>query len=90
MAGILVAPITTVGPPMASGLVLKAFSVAVVAGLDSGFGAILVGMFLGGLENLTSFLVGSGWRETPGLALLILTLAVRPNGLFGRAAIRKV
>ena len=90
LAGILVAPITTVGPPMASGLVLKAFSVAVVAGLDSGFGAILVGMFLGGLENLTSFLVGSGWRETPGLALLILTLAVRPNGLFGRAAIRKV
>ena len=32
LAGILVSPITTVGPTMASALVLKAFSVAVVAG----------------------------------------------------------
>ncbi|MDA8129405.1 MAG: branched-chain amino acid ABC transporter permease [Betaproteobacteria bacterium] len=90
MAGILVAPITTVGPTMASVLVLKAFSVAVVAGLDSGFGVVLVGLFLGALESLTSFYLGSGWREAPGLVLLILALAVRPNGVFGKATIRKV
>src|ERR1700687_3723426 len=74
-AGILVSPITTVGPTMASALVLKAFSVAVVAGLDSGFGVVLVGMFLGALESITSFYIGSGWREVPGLILLILALA---------------
>ena len=90
LAGILVAPITTVGPTMASALILKAFSVAVVAGLDSGFGVVLIGLFLGALESLTSFYVGSGWREAPGLALLILALAVRPNGVFGKASIRKV
>ncbi|WP_242355701.1 MULTISPECIES: branched-chain amino acid ABC transporter permease [Anaeromyxobacter] len=90
LAGILVSPITTVGPTMASALVLKAFSVAVVAGLDSGFGVVLVGMFLGALETLASFYVGSGWREAPGLVLLILALAVRPTGVFGKAAIRKV
>ncbi len=90
LAGILVSPITTVGPTMASALVLKAFSVAVVAGLDSGFGVVLVGMFLGALESLASYYVGSGWREAPGLVLLILALAVRPNGVFGKAAIRKV
>ncbi|MHB1074717.1 branched-chain amino acid ABC transporter permease [Thiobacillus sp.] len=90
LAGILVAPITTVGPTMASVLILKAFSVAVVAGLDSGFGIVLVGLFLGALESLTSFYLGSGWREAPGLALLILALAVRPNGVFGKASIRKV
>ncbi|MFL5299037.1 MAG: branched-chain amino acid ABC transporter permease [Anaeromyxobacteraceae bacterium] len=90
LAGILVSPITTVGPTMASALVLKAFSVAVVAGLDSGFGVVLVGMFLGALESLASFTVGSGWREAPGLVLLILALAVRPTGVFGKAAIRKV
>ena len=89
-AGILVAPITTVGPTMASALVLKAFSVAVVAGLDSGFGVVLVGLFLGALESLTSYYVGSGWREAPGLILLILALAVRPTGVFGKAVIRKV
>jgi len=90
LAGILVAPITTVGPTMASVLVLKAFSVAVVAGLDSGFGVVLIGLFLGALESLTSFYLGSGWREAPGLVLLILALAVRPNGVFGKATIRKV
>lgn len=90
VAGILVSPITTVGPTMASALVLKAFSVAVVAGLDSGFGMVVVGVFLGSLESLTSFSIGSGWREAPGLVLLILALAVRPSGVFGRAVMRKV
>ncbi|HUJ19728.1 MAG TPA: branched-chain amino acid ABC transporter permease [Nitrospirota bacterium] len=90
VAGILVSPITTVGPTMASVLVLKAFSVAVVAGLESGFGVVLVGLFLGSLEGLTSFYIGSGWREAPGLMLLILALAVRPTGVFGKAVIRKV
>jgi len=90
MAGILVSPITTVGPTMASALILKAFSVAVVAGLDSGFGVVVIGIFLGALESLTSFYLGSGWREAPGLVLLILALAVRPNGVFGKASIRKV
>jgi branched-chain amino acid transport system permease protein len=90
MAGILISPITTVGPTMASALILKAFSVAVVAGLDSGFGVVVIGIFLGALESLTSFYVGSGWREAPGLILLILALAVRPNGVFGKASIRKV
>jgi branched-chain amino acid transport system permease protein len=90
LAGILVAPITTVGPTMASALILKAFSVAVVAGLESGFGVVVVGMFLGALESLASFSLGSGWREAPGLVLLISALAVRPTGLFGKAVIRKV
>jgi branched-chain amino acid transport system permease protein len=90
LAGILVSPITTVGPTMASALVLKAFSVAVVAGLDSGFGVVVVGMFLGALESIASFSLGSGWREPPGLVLLILALAVRPTGVFGKAMIRKV
>lgn len=90
LAGILVSPITTVGPTMASALILKAFSVAVVAGLESGIGVVVVGMFLGALEGLASFQLGSGWREVPGLVLLILALAVRPTGVFGKAVIRKV
>jgi branched-chain amino acid transport system permease protein len=90
LAGILVSPITTVGPTMASAMILKAFSVAVVAGLESGFGVVVIGLFLGALEGLASLYLGSGWRETPGLVLLILALAVRPTGVFGTAVIRKV
>jgi branched-chain amino acid transport system permease protein len=90
MAGILVSPITTVGPTMGAALVLKAFSVAVVAGLESGVGVVIVGLVLGAMESLASFYIGSGWREAPGLALLILALALRPNGIFGKVGIRKV
>ncbi len=90
MAGILVSPITTVGATMGAALVLKAFSVAVVAGLDSGFGVVIVGLFLGALESLASFYIGSGWREAPGLVLLILALAVRPSGVFGKTTMRNV
>ncbi|WP_374347306.1 branched-chain amino acid ABC transporter permease [Chitinimonas sp.] len=89
-AGILIAPITTVGPTMAGGLILKAFSVAVVAGLESGFGVIIAGLVLGVMESLASVYLGSGWREAPGIVLLIAVLALRPNGLFGKATIRKV
>src|SRR5678815_5122693 len=90
VAGILVSPVAAVGRTRAAALVLKGFSVAVVAGLESGFGVVLVGLLLGALEGLASLYIGSGWRETPGLLLLILALAVRPTGLFGKAIIRKV
>jgi branched-chain amino acid transport system permease protein len=90
MAGILVSPITTVGPTMGAALVLKAFSVAVVAGLESGVGVVVVGLVLGALESLASFYIGSGWREAPGLILLILALALRPNGIFAKAGVTKV
>ena len=89
-AGTIIAPVTTVGPTMSAALTLKAFSVAVVAGLDSGFGLVLAGIALGSAENLSGFLLGSGWRETPGLILLILALALRPQGIFGKKIIRKV
>jgi branched-chain amino acid transport system permease protein len=89
-AGILVGPITSVGPTMAATLVLKAFSVAVVAGLDSGVGVMVVGMALGAIESVSSYVLGSGYREAPGLVLLIAALAVRPSGIFGRPVIRKV
>ncbi|TLU86133.1 MAG: branched-chain amino acid ABC transporter permease [Chlorobium sp.] len=89
-AGTIIGPVTTVGPTMAAALTLKAFSVAVVAGLDSAIGLVFTGIFLGTVENLSGFLLGSGWRETPGLILLILALALRPQGIFGKKIIRKV
>lgn len=89
-AGILIAPLTTVGVTMSSAIILKAFSVAVVAGLDSGFGVVIMGAAIGILENLTSYYIGSGWKEVPGLVFLILALAIKPTGIFGSAVIRKV
>ena len=65
MAGILVSPITTVGPTMGSALVLKAFSVAVVAGLDSGFGVVAGGSLPGRPGKSDEFLY---WQRLAGSA----------------------
>jgi branched-chain amino acid transport system permease protein len=89
-AGILVAPITLTGATMGSVLALKAFSVAIIGGLESGLGVIVGGLILGIIETLTGFYISTGYKDVPGLVLLLIVLAVRPVGLFGKASIKKV
>ena len=89
-AGVLVAPLTLTGATMGAVLGLKAFAVAIIGGLTSGVGAIVGGLILGVAETLTGFYISTGYKEVPGLLLLLLVLAVKPAGLFGKTAIKKV
>ena len=89
-AGVLVAPLTLTGSTMGTVLGLKAFSVAIVGGLTSGMGVIVGGLIIGLAETLTGFYISTGYKEVPGLVLLLLVLAIKPAGLFGKAAIKKV
>jgi len=89
-AGVLVAPLTLTGATMGASLGLKAFAVAIIGGLTSGVGAIVGGLILGVAEELTGYYVASGYKEVPGLVLLLLVLAIKPAGLFGKVAIKKV
>ncbi len=89
-AGVLVAPLTLTGATMGSALGLKAFAVAIIGGLTSGVGAVVGGLILGVTETLTGFYISTGYKEVPGLILLLLVLAVKPAGLFGKTAIKKV
>lgn len=89
-AGVLVAPLTLTGATMGSALGLKAFAVAIIGGLTSGIGVIVGGLILGVAETLTGFYISTGYKEVPGLLLLLLVLAFKPAGLFGKAAIKKV
>lgn len=89
-AGVLVAPLTLTGATMGSALGLKAFAVAIIGGLTSGVGAIVGGLLLGIVETLTGYYISTGYKEVPGLVLLLLVLAIKPAGLFGKLAIKKV
>jgi branched-chain amino acid transport system permease protein len=89
-AGVLVAPLTLTGSTMGTALGLKAFAVAIIGGLTSGMGAIVGGLILGVAETLTGFYISTGYKEVPGLLLLLLVLALKPAGLFGKTAIKKV
>jgi branched-chain amino acid transport system permease protein len=89
-AGALIAPLTMTGATMGAVLGLKAFSVAIIGGLTSGMGIIVGGIILGVAETTTGFYISTGYKDVPGLVLLLLVLAFKPAGLFGKNAIKKV
>ncbi|MEP9368000.1 branched-chain amino acid ABC transporter permease [Xanthobacter sp. VNH20] len=90
LAGVLIAPVTLTGATMGAVLGLKAFAVAIIGGLSSGMGVIVGGLILGITETLTGFYISTGYKDVPGLVLLLLVLSLKPSGLFGRATIKKV
>jgi len=75
-------------------LLLKSLAVAVLGGLDSLAGAVVAGVLLGVLENVVSGyldpLVGGGSRELVVAAILILTVLIRPHGLFGHRTVERI
>lgn len=89
-AGVLIAPVTLTGASMGASLGLKAFAVAIIGGLTSGLGAVVGGVILGLAETLTGYYISTGYKDVPGLILLLAVLAVKPAGLFGKTAIKKV
>ena len=90
LAGVLIAPLTLTGATMGAVLGLKAFAVAIIGGLTSGLGIIAGGLILGIAETATGYYLSTGCKDVPGLVLLLAVLAVRPQGLFGKRAIKKV
>lgn len=93
IAGVLWGSVQGVDQSLAL-LLLKCITVAVLGGLDSIGGALLAGVMLGVVEGVASAyldpLVGGASRELVDAAMLILTILVRPHGLFGRHDIERV
>ena len=75
-------------------LLLKGITVAVLGGMDSLGGAILAGIGLGAFEAIAAGildpLLGGGSRELVIALVLIVTIMVRPHGLFGRNDIERL
>ncbi len=69
---------------MGTVLGLKAFAVAIIAGLAAPRGILVCGLVYGALEALISGYLYTGIRDILGFSLMILALALKPEGLFGR------
>ena len=89
-AGILIAPLFNVNADMGTVFGLKAFAVAILGGIGSAWGVMLAGLLFGVVESLITSLLGSTYTQILSFALVIVALAIMPNGLFGRAEVKKV
>jgi branched-chain amino acid transport system permease protein len=90
-AGIMVAPVLFLDPNMMGGVLLYAFAGALLGGIGSPVGAVVGGLIVGVTENLVgTYMIASQLKLTVALALIILVLVFRPNGLFGTAIVRRV
>ncbi|HVJ24460.1 MAG TPA: branched-chain amino acid ABC transporter permease [Burkholderiales bacterium] len=89
-AGIMIAPLFNVHSDMGTLFGLKAFAVAILGGITSAWGVMLAGLIFGLTEALITALLGSGYTQILSFALVIVALAIMPNGLFGRAEVKKV
>lgn len=90
VAGGLVAPLFNVQADMGTLFGLKAYVVAILGGITSAWGVMIAGLLFGVVEALITVALGSGYTQIISFTLVIVMLAVRPNGLFGRADVRKV
>ena len=66
------------------------FAVASLGGMTSAWGVMIAGLLFGATEALITALLGSGYTQILTFALVIAALALMPNGLFGRADVKKV
>jgi branched-chain amino acid transport system permease protein len=84
MAGFMVVPLTLAEPQMGTVLGLKAFAIAIIAGLGAPRGILVCGLLYGAFEGLISGYLYTGIRDILGFSLMILALVLKPEGLFGR------
>ncbi|MCI8512059.1 MAG: branched-chain amino acid ABC transporter permease, partial [Lachnospiraceae bacterium] len=69
---------------------IKAFTAAVFGGIGSIPGALLGGIILGVVENLSKAYISSQLSDAIVFSLLILILLVRPTGILGKKIHEKV
>jgi len=90
VAGMFIAAMTVLDPPMMMDPLMKAFASAVLGGMTSLPGAALGGAILGVVENLFGGYISMAFKSVVAFAIIVLMLCLRPSGLLGKHFIKKV
>jgi branched-chain amino acid transport system permease protein len=93
ISGMMAAPTVFLDPNMMLTILIYAFAAAVLGGIDSPFGAVVGGLLLGVILNVIGTYVdvlGPALRLPTALLVLLVVLLIRPAGLFGHVAVRRV
>jgi branched-chain amino acid transport system permease protein len=88
-AGVLLAPVTFVHSNMGF-IGLKAFPAAVVGGFGSVPGAVVGGLIIGLVESFAGRYLPEGFKDIAAYVVVLAVLLVKPSGIFGDTARKKV
>jgi branched-chain amino acid transport system permease protein len=84
LSGALLITISPVVPSTDRDYIGRVFAITVLGGLGSIGGTLVASIILGVAESLMATLFGPSWSLAVSFGILLLALAVRPAGLFGR------
>jgi branched-chain amino acid transport system permease protein len=89
IAGVLLAPVSLIDINLGF-IGLKAFAAAVLGGFGSIPGALVGGITIGLIELLSGAYLPHGFKDVAAYVVLLLVLAIRPQGMFGTVGRKKV
>ena len=84
LIGILVSPLLNISTTMSNMIGLKGFAAGVIGGFGYLPGAIIGGLVIGILENLSTMVLPAVYKDIAAFVLLIAFLLVRPKGITGK------
>ena len=84
IAGAVLIVIQPVEPSIGRDYIGRVFAICVLGGMGSFAGTVVAAMTLGIVESLTATFYGPSWSPAVAFRFLLVTLAVRPAGIFGR------
>ena len=90
LAGFLVAPVIQASTTIGLAFGLKAFMVAIIAGITNPAGVVIVALVFGVVERFIEGYFSTSARDAVGFSIMILVLLAFPQGIFARKEVAKV
>jgi branched-chain amino acid transport system permease protein len=84
LAAIFIIPLGSISPAEGYDVLIKALAVCIIGGLGSTGGVIAASFIVGFAERFTDTYIGAHWTMIVSLAAILIVLAVKPSGLFGK------
>jgi|TARA_B100002003_G_C14140583_1_gene548470 branched-chain amino acid transport system permease protein len=84
LAAVLLLPLGNIVVESGYNVLILAIAVCIVGGLGSWMGAVLAAFLIGFAQILTEVYLGTHFKTVVALLAIIITLILRPSGLFGR------
>ena len=83
-AATVIIPLGSIAPAEGYDVLIKALAVCIIGGLGSTGGVLAASFLIGFAERFTDTYVSSHWTMIVSLAAILVVLAVKPSGLFGK------